>query len=465
MQAEAIKLAGAWKLASLSPKILKVARAKETPAPVRQASLQSIRDIGGAEAAKGLIELAGPNSDLPIRAQAVTTLAALDLRRAAPFAVEVLTATTSENEALGLWRALLGIRGAAGELAHALPKSGLPAVTAKTGLRVAREGGRNEPNLVLALARNIESEEESKTLTPAELQSLIGNIAKADPSRGEMIYRRQELACMSCHAIGGVGAKVGPDMTSIGASAPIDYLVESLQFPNRKVKEGFHSIQIETKDEQELSGLLVRETDSELILRDVTNREVPIQKNNIAKRNMSNSSLMPAGLVDNLSASEQADLYRFLSELGKPGEYDASKNNVARFYKALGATIDLAQFGDDRVIARPLTDAAWIPASTLVDGSLQKSDLQRSIERTGSRAVPAAYAAAQFTSPKDGPITLKIENAKPMAIYIDGKLTANLSEPTADLEAGPHTIIIKLDATNLPDGLRVRSDEVTFATQ
>ena len=464
-RAEAIKLAGAWKLASVSPKLLEVARAKDTPAPVRQASLQSIRDIGGAEAAKGLIELAGPNSDLPVRQQAVTTLAALDLKRAAPVAVEVLTATTSENEALGLWRALLGIRGAAPELAHALPKAGLPTVMAKTGLRVAREGGRNEPNLVLALARNLEAEDESKTFTPAELQSLLGNIAKADPARGEMIYRRQELACMSCHAIGGVGAKVGPDMTSIGASAPVDYLIESLQFPNRKVKEGFHSIQIETKDDQELSGLLVRETDNELILRDVANREVPIQKNNIAKRSMSNSSLMPAGLVDNLSAAEQADLYRFLSELGKPGKYDASKNNVARFYKALGATIDLAQFGDDRVIARPLTDAAWIPASTLVDGSLQKADLQRSIARTGSRAVPAAYAAAQFTAPKDGRVTLKIENAKPMAVYIDGKPFSNLTEPNADLKAGPHTIIIKLDATNLPDGMRIRSDEVTFATQ
>jgi putative heme-binding domain-containing protein len=233
------------------------------------------------------------------------------------------------------------------------------------GLRAAREGGRNEPNLVLALARNVESEEESKNLTPQELQSLVANIAKADPARGEMVYRRQELACVSCHSIGGVGAKVGPDLTSMGASAPVDYIVESLQFPNRKVKEGFHSIQIETKDDQELSGLLVRETDSELILRDVSNREVSIQKNNIAKRFMSNSSLMPAGLVDNLSATEQADLYRFLSELGKPGKYDASKNNVARFYKALGATIDLAQFGDDRVVARPLVDACrWLTAKS-----------------------------------------------------------------------------------------------------
>jgi putative heme-binding domain-containing protein len=464
VRTETIKLAGAWKVSSLSPKLLEVARAKETPAPVRQASLQSLRDIGGSEAAKGLIELAGPASVLPVRQQAVTTLAALDLKRAVPVAIEVLSATTAENESVSLWRSLLGIRGAAAELAHALPKSGLPTVMAKTGLRVAREGGRNEPNLVLALARNVESEEESKNLTPQELESLIANVAKGDPARGEMIYRRQELACVTCHAIGGVGGKVGPDLTSLGASAQVDYLVESIQFPNRKIKEGFHAVALETKDDQELSGIIVRETDSQLFLRDVANREVPVAKNNINKRSTT-GSLMPAGLVDTLSASEQADLYRFLSELGKPGKYDASKNNVARFYKALGATIDLAQFGDDRVVARPLNDPAWIPASTLVDGALLKSDLQRSIARTGNRTVPAAYAATQFSAPKDGVTTLQIENAKPMAVYIDGKPLANLTEPSADLKAGPHTIIIKLDATNLPDGLRVRSDEVTFATQ
>jgi hypothetical protein len=106
-----------------------------------------------------------------------------------------------------------------------------------------------------------------------------------------------------------------------------------------------------------------------------------------------------------------------------------------------------------------------VHSSTLVDGSLQKADLQRSIARTGNRTVPAAYAAAQFTAAKDGTTTFKIENAKPMAVYIDGKPASNLTEPTADLKAGPHTIIVKLDATNLPDGMRIRCDEVNFATQ
>ena len=53
----------------------------------------------------------------------------------------------------------------------------------------------------------------------------------------------------------GVWGQVGPDLTSIGASAPTDYLVESFaHMPNAKIKEGYHSVIVETRDEAEYSG-------------------------------------------------------------------------------------------------------------------------------------------------------------------------------------------------------------------
>ena len=48
-------------------------------------------------------------------------------------------------------------------------------------------------------------------------------------------------------------------MTSIGASSQVDYLIESVFYPNRKIKEGFHSTVVETKDgyilEAEMPGV------------------------------------------------------------------------------------------------------------------------------------------------------------------------------------------------------------------
>jgi len=67
---------------------------------------------------------------------------------------------------------------------------------------------------------------------------------KGDAARGEAVFRRKELSCFQCHAIGGAGGQVGPDFMSLGASAPVDYLVESILVPDAKQKEGFVSMQV-----------------------------------------------------------------------------------------------------------------------------------------------------------------------------------------------------------------------------
>ena len=245
-------------------------------------------------------------------------------------------------------------------------------------------------------------------LSDAELKQLAGTVmAEGDPARGETIFRRKELSCVTCHAIGGVGGKVGPDLTSIGASAQVDYLIESVLYPNRKIKEGYHSVIVETKDGLEFSGIVVREDSEQLILRDATDKETTIPKSKIENRTTGNS-LMPSGLVDALNPSERLDLYRFLAELGKPGPFDASKPNVARSWKLLAQTLDLAQFGDERILNTSLRDASWNSARSLVDGRLLKQDLNAALAEQGTRYPQALFAAAQFQVAKAGTVHLKL---------------------------------------------------------
>ena len=113
-------------------------------------------------------------------------------------------------------------------------------------------------------------------------------------------------------------------MTSMGASSPLDYIIESTLVPNKKIKEGYSSILVKTKDDQEISGILVRESNEELILRNAANQEVSVPKNDIHSR-ANGASLMPSGLIDTLTNNERPDLFRFLGELGKPGPFDASR--------------------------------------------------------------------------------------------------------------------------------------------
>ena len=141
-----------------------------------------------------------------------------------------------------MWRGVLTTKNAGKVLAAQLPNDGVSKIAARAGLTAANDGGRNDPELIAALTPYANVVKQAQELTPervAELIQLVGN--EGNPERGESVYNRADLQCINCHAIGGVGGKVGPDLTSLGASAPIDYLIESIYKPNAKIKENYHS--------------------------------------------------------------------------------------------------------------------------------------------------------------------------------------------------------------------------------
>jgi len=410
-----------------------------------------LREIGGKEAVEGLRKLAAKENSGPVRQQAAVALAATDLNASMPQIVAVLNGATSEEESLALWRALLSVKNAPAAITRGIAKENLPETVARAGVRVAREGGRNEPDLVLALNRAAGLSGEPN-ITDEEIHQIAYVVTKADPVRGEKIYRRKELGCVLCHAIGGAGGKVGPDMTSLGASTVTDYVVESVLVPNKKVKEGYHSIQLTTKDSQELSGTLMRETNEELILRDVTNKEVSVPKKNVESRKIG-GSLMPAGLVDLLSPAERLDLFRFLIELGKPGPFDASKATVARAWRINSTSTGT---NDPEILQSDIRK--WDPVYTTVSGALPKDDLKA---EQGEKRLPL-FAAARFQTAKGGPVKLKLTGVGSPKAWLNGKPVGGDSELTADLPAGTHTFVVKVNVNDINENLRLESQDVTF---
>jgi putative heme-binding domain-containing protein len=451
VRAGAIKLAGVWKLKAATPTLLKVASDNSAPKTVRQAAFEGLREIGGRDAVEGLRKLTAKENELEVRQQAATALAANDLNASMPQIVSVLSDIKTEDQALALWRALLNVKNAPAALTHGLTKATLPETVARAGVRVAREGGRNEPDLVLALNRagGLTSD---INITDEEIHQIAYVVTKGDPARGEKIYRRKELGCIVCHAIGGAGGKVGPDMTSLGASTVTDYVVESVLLPNKKVKEGFNSIQVATKDEQELSGILVRETNEELILRDATNKEISVPKKNIQSRHIG-GSLMPSGIVDILSPAERLDLFRFLIELGKPGPFDASKASVARVWR-INNTSDGTN--DPEILKSDLR--TWNTLYTTVSGALPQDDLKA---EQGERRLPL-FAAARFQTAKSGPVKLKLTGVGSPKAWLDGKPVGGDSELSVDLPAGTHTFVVKVNVTDLTAAVRLESADVSF---
>jgi hypothetical protein len=125
---------------------------------------------------------------------------------------------------------------------------------------------------------------------------------------------------------------------------------------------------VTTKDGEELGGNMVRESSEELILRDATNKEISIPKRKIQSRAMG-GSLMPAGLLDILSPSERLDLYAFLWQLGKPGPYDATKQNVARVWRV---NPKLGTANAEEVLKADPRGPGWLPVYSTVSGELPK---------------------------------------------------------------------------------------------
>ncbi len=457
----ALQLAGAWKLAQFSPQLIQIANELNSPPSERAAAFAALRNIGGAGIIADLKKLTGTAASPEIQREAVVTLAGLDFPAALAEIIATLKTTTKEVEAQALWRSLLGIRNAAAKLAPELPKSGLPPEAARAGLRVAREGNQNAV-LVPVLMQLSGLALSDKQLAPAELQALAAEaLAQGDAARGERVYRRREMACLTCHAIGGAGGKVGPDLTSIGASAPSDYLVEALYYPNAKIKEGFHSVVITMKDDQEFSGIVVKESDNEVILRNAANQEVSIAKHNIAKR-MNGGSLMPGGLMDALLPEERLDLIKFLAQLGRPGEYDAAKGGMARTWKLYEVTWKNEPLGLERTIQGDFTLKDWVPAFSLVNGGLPKSAVEAVFDSPGNNT-RGLFAATQFQSTKGGPVKFNL-TGEVKGLWVNGQPVKAGAQFTAAAKPGVNTLVVQLDGARLPDPLKLSSGDVSFFT-
>ncbi len=458
-QVAALQLVGAWKFAGATSALQALASGAGTPATVRAAAFGALREIGGRPVIAALQKLATGDGALEVRREAAVTLAGLELPSAIGPVLAVLKATTDETQAQALWRSLLGIRGMSTRLATELEKTELPRDVAKAGLRPAREGTQHQA-LVPVLMKQAGLTLSNVQLSGADLQAMAREaLAKGDAARGELIYRRTELACVACHAIGGAGGKLGPDLTSIGASAPADYLVESLLYPSAKIKEGYHSAMISMKDGQEHSGMIVRESATELVLRNAANQDVSLAVSNVARRT-SVGSLMPAGLIDALLPEERLDLMKFLTQLGKPGAFDAAKGGVARAWKLYIVVSANEHLGAERVIAGDFSLNDWQPVFSLTSGQLPREAIEAAVPNRGNNR--GFFGATQFESAKGGTVKFAVDGEIRRA-WLNGVLLKPGTEITATAKAGVNTLVLQLNDVR-PDNLTVRAGDVTFLT-
>ena len=316
----AIEAAVAWQVESAADEIEALAAAAERPTRIRRAALAALGQLTGDAAHRALLERARQATAAGADDLAAAALAALVPRsatEAAPLAAAWLATAPGDEAVHDVVRGFLSVRAAADPLAAALAElPSLPAAVARVCLQDVSAAGRPEPALAAVLERAAAGAG-PHVMTVAERQAFLDAVATAaDPVRGEAIYRRKDLRCVSCHRIEREGGRVGPTLTAIGAASQADYLLESLLEPGKHMKEGYTTVVVQTATGQVVSGIAVSRSDAELVLRDQFDKDVRLRLDDIDEESPG-TSLMPAGLVDGLSRQELADLVRYLASLGR----------------------------------------------------------------------------------------------------------------------------------------------------
>ena len=184
--------------------------------------------------------------------------------------------------------------------------SAIPPGTLKQGL-AKFPGGVQDAARELFEALDIDTEEQRSAI-----ESLAAALKGGDVRRGQAIFNGARAACSTCHAIGYLGGRLGPDLTTIGQIRSERDLIEAILFPNMSFTRSYEPVVVQTTSGEAHSGILKKDADDEVVLATAADKEVRIPRPEVARMEPGTVSVMPQGLDKQLTREELADLLAFL---------------------------------------------------------------------------------------------------------------------------------------------------------
>lgn len=420
--AKAASLAGFWKVEASRPVLEKAFLEADKNEGRARAAMEGLRFLGGGKTTD-LFKKTALDKNLSYRVRSLGVIGRTQMgpKQGAELAVAVLPDAPEGKDPFGIYGSFLATKQGPGALASALreKKVKLPQAIALVGVQQAGSTATKPEGLIKALQQAADLKPMKTALTPKEMEAMMARVAKeGDPHKGENIYRKVNMQCVVCHAIGGAGGIIGPDLVSIGSSAPVDYLIDSLLQPSSKIKEGYHTTLVTTKNGQAVAGAIARESSDEVVIRDAAGKENRIPKGDIASKIVSPVSLMPPGLTASLREDEFVDLVRFLSELGKEGEFKVSAKRYVRHWETLmphDRTRDAIGHYGPGIFADNFKTYVWLPQYSQVNGVLPLAELPPVKGRGKQR-----WSVARFYMDvsKAGKVALGMSQVKGLHLFV-----------------------------------------------
>ena len=280
----------------------------------RHAAAQGLAGLGSRDR----LLVAARESGIESRVAATAALVSLAPEIGVVSAIDLLTKSLTENDVEDLMAAILTQANASQNFAEGIQKAKLDSSNAALAARLVETSGVPNRSELVTLLNGAANLPDALAFDERGLSRLVARISRhGDAKRGASIFADEQLTCAKCHAVDGNGGNIGPDLSSIGAAAPVDYLIESLLDPNKRIKEGYRMTVIATDDGDVYSGTVVREDTHVVVVRNAAGQQTRVAKRAIESRETSPVSMMPSGLTNSLSEEEFVDLVAYLATLGK----------------------------------------------------------------------------------------------------------------------------------------------------
>jgi cytochrome c oxidase cbb3-type subunit III len=137
--------------------------------------------------------------------------------------------------------------------------------------------------------------------------------------------------CATCHMVQGKGGRLGPDLTTTGSARSMEYLVESVRDPNRKLAQGISEAMKEFSQEyltatvidlrgEKYLGVVLNEDNFTLQMIDTREQLHLFDKSKLQSLEETRQSLMPAYDSKMLPEQDLQDLIAFLLATGSAPE-------------------------------------------------------------------------------------------------------------------------------------------------
>jgi putative membrane-bound dehydrogenase-like protein len=435
----AIIAIGEARMKAAAPRLIEFVADKSRTQVERVAAVKALRVLGDKAAAGPLAQVLSGAHPAALKAEALRTLAALDIAAARKAAEKALD--QADPALLGEAVAVLSATKPGTKLiaerfvAKKLPRDFFPQVNEALN-KFADDAALARLRAVVLRGGLLLS------LEPSQVDRIRAEVSKkGDARKGKELYLNTKLlACATCHRMEGVGGSVGPDLSRLWDTMSVEKILESIVEPSKEIKEGFQTYRLTTADGKVYTGLKVKDDAKEVVVRDAQGRDVRVDKDDVESLTPSKLSLMPDNVVSQITYAQFIDLLAFLKS---KQQQESLRGLVVESAVAGPFPADVKSQKADEI-----DGDKWKP---LAAGANGKFDLKPAFD--GDRS--AVYVRAYVFAPKKQKATVAVESENPWRAWVNGS-TADPKASEVQLKEGWNVLLVKVANGGKSGALGVR---------